>query len=369
MFATLVAGALLSLGAHPDPCAKPLPRGPAVPAPLVLSTDCGWYSLGTDGEVSRLPGDWYATHQKPWDPPYGFTYRRTHSGRYIAVRDGHMIWRSAGLYFNEAGMGTFGPHAFAFDSWGQRGIFLTDLESPERLVLHGRNLYPVGFAPRGELLVSGPRSIIVLSPAGTVVRWLHFRRSSSFAFDEPTGTAYFVTPRGMLAASRGSDVRPIGPAHERGGISVLDHRFLTFTAPGHVAVVRRDDGSLVASASWRGGTEIDSGFAVSDDGKLFAFRTAGNPGWASVYVLRAGERGARRLYRHRWKQVGCGYTASVELHGSSLLYRSDGGGRTAEAVILEPDGARTQLTQLLRTLPRKSRSTPANAYWASDFLK
>jgi hypothetical protein len=216
-------------------------------------------------------------------------------------------------------------------------------------VLHGRFISPVGFTPRGELLVSGRRSIVVLSPAGAVVRRLRFRRSSSFAFDEPTGTVYFVTPKGMLTAAHGSDVRRIGRAPDRGGLSVLDQRFLAFTAPGHLAVVRRDGGSLVASASWRGArSQIDSGIAVSDDGKLFAFRAPSNPGWAFVYFLRAGEHRARRVYRHRFKQVGCGYTASVELHGSTLLYRSDAGGATAEVVLLEPDGSSTRLTRLVR---------------------
>jgi hypothetical protein len=370
MLATLALGALLSLGAHPDPCAKSLPRGPHVPAPIVLSTDCGWYSLDTDGDVSRLPADWYATHHEPWHPAYGLTYRRTRSGRYIVVRNRHGVWRSAGLYFSEDGSGTFGPHAFAFASWGQRGIFLTDLRGPERLVLRGRAFFPMGFTAQGELLVSGRRSIIVLSPAGTVVRWLRFRRSNSFSFDQQTGTVYFVTPRGMLTAARGSDVRRIGPA-ERGWIGILDHGLLAFGSSGHLAIMRRDDGSLVASASWRGARkEIDSDIAVSDDGKVFAYRVASDLGWASVYFLRAGERQARMVYRHRFRQVGCGgYTTSVDFHGYSILYRSDAGGGPAEVALLEPDGSSTRLTRLLRALPRKSRSTPGNAYWASDFLE
>jgi hypothetical protein len=368
MFATLALGALLGLGAHPGPCAKPLPRGPAVPATLVLSTDCGWFSLETDGQVRRLPKNWYATHQEPWHPPYGLTYA-PRSGRYVVSRDGQIIWRSARAYYNEAGGGAFGPHAFAFESWGRRGIMLTDLRGPERLVLRGRNRFTLGFTAGGELLVSGPQSIIVLSRAGKVVRWLRFRRSTSFVFDPTTQTVYFVTPKGMLTAARGSDVRPIGIAPGRGWIGLAGHRFVTFTAPGRLAIVRGGDGSLVASAGWRDADrELDAGVEVSQDGKLFAFSTSG-PGARSqavVYLLRAGQRRARVLFRHRTGQPGCGDATSLDWRGSSLLYRF-ADATVDETAVLRADGPVTRLTPILRALPRNVPTEPGNVYWEADF--
>jgi hypothetical protein len=371
MFAALIAGAFLSLAsAHPDPCATALPRGPAVPAPLVLSTDCGWFSLATDGTVQRLPVDWYATHKKPWHPPYGLSYRRTHVGQYLALRHGRVVWRSARRYLGEDGAGVFGPHSFAFVSWGLRGVLLSNLHGPERLVLHGRNLFPIGFTATGELVVSGRRTIVVLSPRGQLSRRLSFRASSSFAFDEATGGVYFVSPAGVLTVAEGSHVLRLGPAPP-GSIALLGQRLLSFSLAGHVAVVRRSDGGLVASASWSPRTMIDSGVSVSDDGTLFAFRTVrGNtrkPGWASVYALRAGAHRAQLVYRHRFQQAGCGYSASIGIRGSELLYRSDGGQGPAEADLLRLGGTGVRLTPLLEALPRKSDSTPGNVFWPADF--
>ena len=103
--------ALALLAGSANPCEAPLPHGPKVPAPIVLSTDCGWFSLETGGRVARLPVDWYVTHKRPSPPRY--TLRRTRAGRYLVVRAGRVVWRSAGLYFNEAGTIAFGPNAFA----------------------------------------------------------------------------------------------------------------------------------------------------------------------------------------------------------------------------------------------------------------
>jgi hypothetical protein len=365
MFGFLAAITLLAGGA---PCDASLPRGPAVPAPIVLSTDCGWFRLETDGDVDRLPVDWYATHKQPWKPRYGagFGIRRTKAGRYLLVRDNRVIWRSAGLYFNEAGSVTFGPNAFAFDSYGRRGVFLTDLRSPERLVLRGRGVFPIGFTSDGELLAAGPRMISVVSRDGTVLRRLPFRRSTSYAFDEGTETLYFVTPGGVLSAAHGAQVRRIGKVRVRGWIGLLGRRLLTLTQPGRVTVLRRDDGTVVATTRWHA-ADLDAGVAVSDDGQSFSFRLTKPSGMTSVYVLRAGEHRARRVYRHRFRQVGCGYAVDFAWHGSSFLYRSVDGRGVAETAILAANGSVTRLTPLLRALPRQVRTTPGNAHWEADF--
>jgi hypothetical protein len=367
LFAALLIGAVLGLS-HPDPCARALPHGPTVPAPMFLSTDCGWFSLDSDGDVTKLPVDWYATHKRAWHPRYGFTYQRTRAGRYLVLREGRVVWRSAGLYFNEDGSGAFGPHTFAFASWGRRGVLLTNLRGPERLVVRGRLAYPIGFT-QGKLLVSGRRTITVVSPDGTVFRRIRYRRSSSFAFDEQTETLYFVTPGRVLTAARGSTIRRIAKIRQHGWVSILGRRLLTVGGPHGVVVLRRDDGSLVASASWRRGGS-DAGVSVSDDGKLFAFRllNAERPETATVYILRAGQHRAHAVYRNRFKQAGCGYSVSLDWEGSSLLYRSDDGSGVADAALLDPEGSVRKLTPLLRALPRLSAATPGNVFWATDFF-
>ncbi len=366
---------LVTHAAHADPCAAPPPRGPAVPAPIVLSTDCGWFRLETGGAVSRLPIDWLAKQNRAWRQRHGdgLTTRRTHAGRYLVVRRGRVVWRSAGLYYNEAGSIALGPRAFAFDSYGRRGVFLTDLRGPERLVLRGRGLYPIDFTDQGYLLVSGRRTITVLSPAGKVVRRYRYRHSSSFSFDLQTRTLYFVAPDGMLSAVRGPAVRRIRRIGAQGAISTLGRRLLVFTAQRHVAILRRD-GSFVAQAGWRGARrELDAGVVTSDDGRAFAFRvTSSRPGArnspAFVYLLRAGESRAHVVYRHRIGQAGCGTSGSLSWHRSALLYRSVDGTGPSEAMILAPDRSRTTLTPLLRALPRIAPATPGNVFWATDFL-
>jgi hypothetical protein len=364
--------AIALLGGSPSPCEATLPRGPEVPAPMVLSTDCGWFSLETDGRVTRLPADWYATHKRLWRPRFGLTVRRTRAGRYLVLREGRVVWRSAGLYYREDGSPAFGSHAFAFNSYGRRGVFLTNLSGPERLVLKGRGVFPIDFTSRGELLAAGPRRIFVVSRSGSVLRRLPYRRSTSYSFDQQTETLYFVSPDGMLSAAQGSAVRRIRRIRARGYISVLGRRLLVFTGRRHVAVLLRD-GSLVARTSWRGARrELDAGVATSDDGKTFAFRVSRarqgmRRSTATVYVLRAGEGRARAIHSHRLDQSGCGSGAGIDWDGSSMLYVSRDQSGIAEAAVLAPDGSRIALAPLLRALPRISPHTPGNAFWARGF--
>ena len=373
MFVTLVAGALLSLGAHSDPCAKPLPQGPAVPIPLVVSTDCGWYRLERDGAVTSLGADWLITHKQLWRPPYGLALGKpVRSGRYVVLQHGRVVWRSKGYYRNEAGTLAFGPHAFAFDSWGKRGVLLTDLRRPERLVVHGRGAHPIDFTRDGDLLVSGPRALTIVSREGHAVRRYRYRRSSSYAFDSHTEMLYFVTPQSVLSEAHGSTVRRIARIRVGGQISVLGNRLLTFTGPHHITVMRRQDGAVVAHARWHGARmQLDVGVVVSDDGRLFAFRVStSRPGArrssAVVYLLRAGERQARVLYRHRMGQAGCGTGGSLGFHGSLLLYRSVDGTGVAEEDLVDAAGSRTNLTAFLEAMPRISQYA-GSIYWTTDF--
>ena len=373
MFATLFAGALLGLAAHPDPCAKPLPRGPAVPTALIVNTDCGWFRLKRDGAVTSLGADWLVRHKLSWRPPYGLSLGRGRPGRYVVLRNGRVVWRSKGTYYNEAGTTAFGPNAFAVNSYRRRGVLWTDLKRPEKLVVRGRDAYPIDFTPEGQLLVSTPRAITVVSSVGTVVRRYPYRRATSYSIDQATKTLYFVTPHGMLSAAHGSSFRRIARIRVDGAIGVLGRRLLTFAGTHHVTIVRRSDGSVVARGSWRGpGRQLDAGVAVSDDGRLFAYRVStSRPGVrrsvADVYVLRAEEGQARLLYHHRMGQAGCGSGGGLSFHGSLLLYRSVDGTGVAEQDLFDNGRSTTRLTPLLRALPRISPNAPGSVYWTTDF--
>src|ERR687884_2252491 len=158
---------LVAVAVATHPCRSALPRGPAVPAAIVLRTSCGAFRLGPDGRVTRLPRRWLARHSGGTGRRYGadLQLRPTRTGRIVVLRRGRLLWRSTGRYPRDGGDVAFGPHAFAFASY-RRGVFLTDLGRPERLVVRGRGLYPFGFLRDGELLVTSSRSIAVVSRGG-----------------------------------------------------------------------------------------------------------------------------------------------------------------------------------------------------------
>src|ERR671937_441455 len=96
----LAVGALLALvgapSAHARGCAKALPHGPRVPAPVVFRTACGVFELRRDGSVvyGRTPSE-----VPRWAPgaishPDPHTWV-SHPNRLLAVyRDGRLPWRS-----------------------------------------------------------------------------------------------------------------------------------------------------------------------------------------------------------------------------------------------------------------------------------
>jgi hypothetical protein len=201
MIATLAAAAIAA-SAFPAaaPCRAPLPTGPPVPAPIVFETSCGGFRLGTDGRVSRLAPGWFSARSGGTGRLYGaeLRVRRNPAGRITLLRDGRVVWRSQHLYPNDAADVAFGRGAFAFSSY-RRGVFLTDLESPERLVVAGRARYPHDFFASGRLIVAASGRITVLLPNGTVERRASYSRRGGYTFDRERNTLYFVTPSGRLA--------------------------------------------------------------------------------------------------------------------------------------------------------------------------
>src|SRR5205823_1160771 len=161
MFGVLLAATTLA-------CHAPLPQGPRVPAPVVLHTSCGNFALSTSGELSRLirHASRRTVSWRNWGTP--LTLRRNRAGRIFVLRHRRLAWRSHGVYPNDGGDIAFGPHAFAFASY-RRGVFLTDLDGPERLVVRGRGLYPYDFDNAGQLIVGAGRTIALLSRSGATL--------------------------------------------------------------------------------------------------------------------------------------------------------------------------------------------------------
>ncbi len=381
LFAAVLASAVLP--SHG--CKAPLPQGPAVPAAIVVRTSCGWFDLEPSGRVRRLPrspvGFGRGGIAEDGSRHYGadLFIRRTHPGRFIVWRlhrtpagrlTRTVIWHSSRDYYNTGGDNAFGPHLFAFDDY-YHGIFLTDLRHPERLVMRGRGLYPIGFTRAGDLLISmRGYSIAVVAPNGTLLRRFSYRGRNSFTWDEHTDTLYFVRPDRMLAAAHGAHVRPIRPVTGiEGGIWFTRPRLLVFNGRRSVTIINLN-GKLIARDRWAR-TPIDtfdSGLSVSPHGRTFAFRlSSAHPGahhgQAVVYVLHAGQSEARAIYRHRLGPSGCAVGANMEWHGRYLLYSSADGQR---AVLDTSTGRRISLMHLLHGIPQRGRSQVYDVFWRRD---
>jgi hypothetical protein len=337
---------------------------------MVLSTSCGRFALSTDGELGRLharrnhsPVGW-----RNWGTP--LTVRRNRAGRFFLLRHKRLVWRSRNLYPNDGGSIAFGPHAFAFASY-HRGVFLTNLDGPERLVVPGRGLFPYDFDSAGQLIVGAPGRIDLIAPSGAVLRRYRYRVRNGFAFDERTDILFFVTRDGTLATARGTSMRLANPLPDVDGTISVDQRGPLIFAGGHGITITRRNGALVARASWARSRRVasDSGVSVSSNRRAFAFRlTDAHPGArssrATVYVLRAGANKAQAIYRHRLGPSGCAVGASLNWHGRFLLYSSTDG---RKVVLDTADNHVIDLTRLARGLPHRNQGETAALSWRSDF--
>jgi hypothetical protein len=360
------------------PCLAPLPHGPRVPAPIVLTTSCGAFKLARHGGVTRLPAHWLAYHGGGTGRRWGadLQLRRSRDGRIVILRRKRLVWRSRRLYRNDGGDVAFGPGLFAFSSY-RRGIFVTDYRGPERLVVRGRGLYPYDFTHSGRLLVVRMGRVEVRTPDGRLLRTYRYSPRRGFAYDDRHERLYFVRRGGQLVVAHGT--RALTVARLRGvagGVSFMPPGLLVF---GGGALQRRGvgdvtvtdlHGKIVARARWRGKLmNFDSGLSVSRDGRSFAFRLSNarpgaKSGSAAVFILRAGERRARLLFRHRLGPSGCAVGAGLNWHQRYLLYRTWAG----RAAVLDSRTRQIRsLASVLARLPKRWATDIGAASWLADF--
>jgi hypothetical protein len=380
LLAVLVSGSAAQAASDPASCRAVLPRGPAVPAPIVFRNSCGGFLLDRDGRVARLSREWFARRSVGTGRRYGadLRLRRTRPGAFILGRKGAVVWRSSSLYRNDGGDVAFGPGAFAFASY-RRGIFVTDLRGPERLVVPGRGLHPIAFLHDGSLLVSEPGrtpSILVVSPGGSLVARYRYRRMNGYAFDERMETLHLVLPSRLLVRIDATGVRVVRALRDLDGWVWLTGPYLMLSDFAHrgrsdeirVAVLRRD-GGFVSRWRWRSptGAGVDSGPEVSPDGQRFAFRTVTRPrGEVVVYVLRDGEKQPTQVLRHAGRQAGCGVGASFSWHGRALLYTATDGPAT---IVDTRDGTIVSLIRIASELQRRAPGERGTAHWLSGFRR
>jgi hypothetical protein len=374
MVASVVASAALALTAPlAHPCRAQLPTGPRVPAAIVLWSDCGAFRLSQAGAITRLPRHWLAKHGSGTGRRYGahLDLRRSRPGRFLLQLQGRVVWRSANVYPGDGGSVAFGPHAFAFASY-RHGIYLTNLRGAERLVLPGRGLNPYSFTSSGDLIVTGPGTITLLSRAGTILRRFRYRSRNGYGFDEQNDTLYYVTAAGRLAAVHGIDtLLEQSMAHVEGMLTVARPNLLVFSGPRSITATTRA-GAVIAGAHWANRRlNSDAGVAVSPDGRAFAFRLStarpnSRSSIATIYLLQAGANRAQPIYRHQLGPTGCASGANFSWHGPNLLYSSSDGTLT---VLDTLTGAATNLTTLAARLPHRSTGERALATWRSDLRR
>jgi hypothetical protein len=376
--ATAVAALALSAAtgaqhAPAHPCRASLPHGPSVPASIILWSSCGVFRLESDGHVTRLDRHWLAHHGSGTGRRYGadLRVRRTRDGAMILQRGGRTIWRTRRLH-PHGGDVAFGPGVFAFTSYF-RGIYVTDLHGPERLVAPGRGLYVLDFTRRGLLLVVGRHMLTVVARSGRLLRRYAYAPERGLGFDEEADTLYFVTPRAMLAeAAHGTRLRLLRRvAAQDGYMSVVDPRLLVWYGRRSITVTDRV-GTSIASTHWLSALgNADLGLTASSDGRFFAYRLSTaereGPVDSRLFVLRPAETHGRLVLRHRLGGVGCGVPGHMSWHGPDLLY--DFGNDDRLAVLDARSGGWTKLTALARSIPRRFPADTVDAAWASGFAR
>jgi hypothetical protein len=334
----------------------------------VAVDDCGAFLAHEDGRVERLPRRWLARHGSGTGRTYGAKLQVRFVGRRLELRvDDRVVWRAARVYRDYGGALAFGPHGrFAFATY-RHGLYLAPRGRPERLVLPGRALYPIGYTPRGDLLVALPRARIwLLDARGRVRLRIRYQPHASFLFDERHDTLTWVTPRHRLAQLVDRRIRLSRPIPVLGSLAWQTRDLVGFGGLHVLRVVHRD-GRVVAKLWVRRGV-LDTGFAAAADGSRFAFRTVlgrvavGAP--VRVYVLRAGAARARLLARYRLGSVGCAQGANFAWHGHLLLYTAV----DRKQLVLDTDtGTRTDLATLAPALPRRGAYSTASFSWRADY--
>jgi hypothetical protein len=263
------------------------------------------------------------------------------------------VWRSREeIAENRLGLVALGRTGVAFQHDHQ--LYMAPLGGVERPVA-SREL-PLGWTTGGLYTYSYPRRELLLrADTGVILRSIG-RQSHEYEFDRATGSLYFLSDRVLMGArgvrtwrlgtltglgiSASSWVQPIG-----GLVELLDARRLVLVRP---------DGSPFASTSVRDLDRISSFLAVAPAASAVAFTgvtgRTGNLTAENVYLLRAGTRAAIAVHHELGSFRGCAQWASVQWHGSWLLY-ADNSGQLGAIDTAGPPHA-IELTGLVRRLLR-----------------
>ena len=344
----LAAGALLALvgapSAHARGCARTLPHGPQLPAPVVLRTVCGVFELRRDGSVvyGRTPA-WapaWAPDATSHPDPRTWVAHRHH--RLLVFRDGRLLWRSRTTGGSDEVAVGHGHVAFTvFRSWSM-SLWIAPLGGRERLVAPKEQI--VGWIPAGLVTQQGT-DLRLRAPDGRLLRRLARART---ALRVGRGVVVLGTD-GVIVRTDGwrsrmlADLRPLGMA-KRSWLELLPRGVMQVTAGNRVLFLDRDGRRFASAALARPhkhdvGGHIVGGPLPLPDGSAIVFavsrrRTWTDPGLETVYRLDRGHTVPRPLFTTPLDRLTCGQWATLMYLGGRVLFSASEG----PTAVIDPTG-------------------------------
>jgi hypothetical protein len=307
---------------------------PGLPAAVVLTTNCGRYRIAATGRVGfigprRLPvpagSSWFMD----------LTWYRIEHGHLLVGRRHELLWRSHGRFAPARGEGVGAVAlsrtrvAFSFFAGKTPTLYLARLAEAENPVARGET--PLGWTRGSLLTLSTLGGVIRMRAASGRLERIVARGIYNFAFDHATGTIVYVAHR-TLERFDGRRVRTLASLAELGlggRPSLTPFTGVVVASGRRRLVVLRRDGSLLSStllprrraqADWAPGA-----LAADRHGNVAFTATDGNSAYGSrgsesVYLLAAGARAARPIYRERIDFAVCERQAELAWHDDWLLY-------------------------------------------------
>ncbi len=343
-----------------------------LPTPITITTGAVSYRIARDGRATRIAN---AVSRYPRDAawfPGTDTWYVVRHGQLVVGRGSTTLWRSRReIPAGQLGVIAAGPHAVAFQH--DHVLFIAAYGGTDRPV--ARREVPLGWSAGGLFTYSYTRRELLLrSDTGAILETIA-RRPLQYEYDLGSGSLFFVT-RGVLVGARGARAWRLASLRSLGFttntwlqpmgrlVELMDDRRLVVLQPG---------GSVFASGPLpRDGRQPDapsSSLAIAPSASAVAFTVAfgrtDNPsatrrahGTEIAYLLHAGARAATALHVERVAFAPCERGASLQWHGSWLLYTNTEGNLAA----IDTAGAHPtiELTGLVRRLLGSQHTIDAN---------
>ena len=377
--AMLAAGSGHAGGPAASPCQSALPRTRLdLPAPVIVTTNCGRFRLGPAGRVVYLGP---RTLPVPRGASYwaDLTWTRFARGHLLVGRGHQQLWRSHRTYPHtypaNIGVVVLGRHELAFSYYrGRRPLlYLARYGANERALTGGE--LPLVFLRSGEFVTWRDRggALVLRTASGRVERLI-----------APHAANPLVDRRGTILF-RVADRLRVFDGHRVRSLASLRSLGLTgqplIELLGRLVAIRNErllvvldlDGRRLASTRLpqrrRPVDMVSSPVVANPAGTAVAFAAArgttayGSRGRETVYLLRAGEHQARPLYSEPLQFKGCERAANLAWHDHWLLYSA-----TEERAALIDSSLQArpvELSNLIARLPGAHRSDDAvfDASW------